>query len=259
MVRNKKGQAAVEMAIFGGILLFAFGALLYYMQKSDDQQYIEMEAFRRAQEKANPRAGTQAGGAIDYKVVENRRYVDVISDLGKGRPDKISTSAKVLWAIPVKPNDPKLRKDPVDKIVYKLNEDEVASFGLEDFVPADKRRLDASGKERDEYWVFVPEEEISLGNQVTFNESLQAHQDTAVTGTVMSSTRSSELRESINEAIPYKLRKVCKKPCAPEPDISGYVWNGKQFLYKDTDGQYKYSTSAKDSKVERARSWTTPY
>ena len=45
---NKRGQAAVEMAIFGVIVLMVFGTLLSYLQKLNDQQYIQMETFRQS-------------------------------------------------------------------------------------------------------------------------------------------------------------------------------------------------------------------
>lgn len=48
MKTNTKGQALAELAIFGSILLFVLGVFLQYGIKMNQQQHLQMQAFRQA-------------------------------------------------------------------------------------------------------------------------------------------------------------------------------------------------------------------
>lgn len=121
MANNKRGQAMVEMAIFGALILFAFGMLISYTQRMNEQQYIQMEAFRRGLEKANTYAGSAdsgAGASTKYTLMENKRLADISDSFRKGSPTTISGSSSVYWAVP------QTGGKPENMIVYKINEDE---------------------------------------------------------------------------------------------------------------------------------------
>ncbi len=118
---NKKGQAMVEMAIFGSLILFVFGMLISYTQRMNEQQYIQMEAFRRGLEKACTYAGSEdsgAGASVQYTLMENKRLADLSDSFRKGNPTTIRGSSSVFWAIP------QTGSQPDNKIVYKINDDE---------------------------------------------------------------------------------------------------------------------------------------
>lgn len=118
---NKKGQAMIEMAIFGTLILFVFGMLISYAQRMNEQQYIQMEAFRRALEKACTFAGAEdsgAGASVQYTAMENKRLADLSDSFRKGSPTAIRGSSSVFWAVP------QTGSQPENKIVYKINDDE---------------------------------------------------------------------------------------------------------------------------------------
>jgi len=118
---NKRGQAMVEMAIFGTLILFVFGMLISYAQRMNEQQYIQMEAFRRGLEKACTFAGSEdsgAGASVQYTAMENKRLADLSDTFRKGSPTTIRGSSSVFWAVP------QTGTQPENKIVYKINDDE---------------------------------------------------------------------------------------------------------------------------------------
>ncbi|MBU0504006.1 MAG: hypothetical protein KKG43_06425, partial [Candidatus Omnitrophica bacterium] len=48
IIRNKIGQAAVEIAVFGSLIILAVGALLSYTRTIREQQLLEQQVFRQA-------------------------------------------------------------------------------------------------------------------------------------------------------------------------------------------------------------------
>lgn len=127
---SNKGQAILELAVFGSLILLVLGVLLNYMQQLGDQQYVQMEAFRRGLAKAArfpgllpsipgfPQLG--AGASVDYTVIRNRRFAGVNNDFKKGEPATVSASSSVYWAVP------RIAKNikPSSMSVYKINDDE---------------------------------------------------------------------------------------------------------------------------------------
>lgn len=110
---NKRGQAILEMAIFGSIILFLFGVLLSYMQRQNDQQYVQMETFRRALLK-----GCTNNSSAQLTNLENRRYADISGSFKKGSPNTLSSSSSVFWAVP------EAGGQPTNNVVLRVNEEE---------------------------------------------------------------------------------------------------------------------------------------
>lgn len=120
-IKNQKGQALAEMALFGSLILMLFAALLSYLQRSNDQQYVQMESFRRALAKGNTAQGDAAEGAgasVQLTLLQNRRYSDLSEAFRKGSPQALSASSNVFWAVP------KVGSKPDNAIVFKVNDDE---------------------------------------------------------------------------------------------------------------------------------------
>jgi len=241
---NKKGQAVVEMAMFGSIVLLVFATLLSYLQRFNDQQYVQMEAFRRDLQKANdyvPATGRGRGASVQFSLIENRRHSDISGEFRKGSGQTLSASSSVFWAVPW------VGEKAGSLIAYKVNEDEkVANY--RDFIPEDK----------DEEWSFRTEDLI-------FNSTLSFNETTTKTETpeAITNTAISQLQDTTTTTIPYTIR---EKDEDYNPDNDPIVTEGTFFaptqgVYRDTDGQYKYRQQDPGTVtvVERAKTWTTPF
>lgn len=89
---TKSGQAAVELAIFGSLILLALSVLLMYGQRLDNQQQVKMEAFRRALQKAYERNGN-----VTYTLKKEGRILNLFSGFGQGQASTVGSTAAVLW------------------------------------------------------------------------------------------------------------------------------------------------------------------
>jgi len=87
-----KGQAAVELAIFGSLVVLAFSVLIMYGQRLDSQQDVKMAAFRRALQKAYER-----NGSVSYTYKKEGRNLNLFGAFGRGQPSTVSSTASVMW------------------------------------------------------------------------------------------------------------------------------------------------------------------
>ncbi|MDD4953395.1 MAG: hypothetical protein PHG40_00625 [Candidatus Omnitrophica bacterium] len=255
---NKKAQAVVELAIFGSIILVVFGILLSYVQRLNDQQYVQMEAFRRALEKA---CNTTAGASVQYTLITDRHHADLNGGLGKGSPTTVSASTNVFWAVPKAAEDAKANS----LIIFRINEDE-KSRSYDEFVPVEHDGNVKEGDPAEIEWSFRTEEMIS-SSDAKFDETVRKQESPSG----ITNTRVSKLSESKKYKIPYTVR-VEDDDDDDENDVEakpgGTFWEGPdspggelvQRLYRDTDGQYKYSSKVPEGTVvERTRQWQTGF
>ncbi|MDP2905729.1 MAG: hypothetical protein Q8O22_05450 [Candidatus Omnitrophota bacterium] len=247
-LRSDRGQAVVEFAIFGGIMLIVFGILFSFIQRFNDQQYVQMETFRRALDKACTHLdGT--GASVQYTFLEDRRHADLSGNFYKGSPTTLSASANVFWAVP------DLNAPSESLIVFRVNDDEYARK-YRDFIPV----------ENDGEWSFRTEEMATSSDSI-FKEASKKIEDQAA----ITNERRSWLSETKTIRIPYTIRKNDDDEDDENDEIikEGEFWEGypavsasgelTQYLYRDADGQYKYSSTAvEDGKIERSRTWKTP-
>lgn len=240
---NKKGQAVVEMAMFGSLILLIFASLLSYLQRFNDQQYAQMEAFRRALQQGNdhkPVSGGR-GASVQLSLIQNRRHSDISGGFRKGSAQILSASANVFWATP------EVGEETESLIAYRVNEDErVANY--REYILEDK----------DKKWSFRTED-------LSFNSALSFDETTTKTETAQEITNAatSQLQDTITTTIPYTIREK-EKTDDYNPDNDpiveeGIFWEPEQGVYIDTDGQYKYSLGAKGTVAERDKLWTTPF
>lgn len=253
-LRNKKGQAAAEMALFGSLVLFIFGILLSYVQRFNEQQYVQMETFRRALEKANSGLDTGeasedgAGASVQFSFIENRKHTDLQGGFRKGNTQTFSGSSSVFWAVP------KVGKEAKSLIVYRINQDENV-YNYRDFVPKDKDRFDEKGEEREVYWTFEPGD-MNSDTEAHFNERVTKQENTG--GITNIST--SELRERVHTNIPFRVLEKNKDNKDYEQEVrSGALVDFNQHLYRDAEGQYKFSAQAGDAPVIRGKQWETGF
>jgi hypothetical protein len=150
--KSLTGQAVLEMAIFGSLILFIFGVLISQLQRLNDQQYVQMEAFRRALYQAcrNNTGGSGAGSSVQYSLIQNRRYADTSNNFRKGATQILSAGASLSWAVP------EIKKDTeaAHLIIVNVNGDEKI-FSYRDYISKDNDRYDKDGNERTTHKVFT--------------------------------------------------------------------------------------------------------
>lgn len=89
---REKGQAAVELAVFGSLILVAFSVLLTYGQRFETQQQLKMEAFRRALNKAY-----EKNSSVSYTLRRDTRFFNLFGGYREGQPSSTGASASVMW------------------------------------------------------------------------------------------------------------------------------------------------------------------
>lgn len=240
---NNKGQAVVEMALFASVILIIFGALLSYIQSQNEQQYVQMEGFRRALEKAcNYKAGPGAGASVRFTVMSNRHGADTSGSF-RGSSQAYSSSSDVFWAVP------KVGTAPKNAVVYRINEDPDEEVSYDDFI----------SKNQQGQGMYLRTERTISDTETSFDETVTKAEDTAS----ITNTRQSTHKETLGTTIPFTIRQKATGAEASEEDVivsSGQLLDKIQHLYKDTDGQYKYSSVASaDSVVNRQRTWETEF
>ena len=252
---NHKGQAVAEMAIFGSLILFVFGILLSYLQRQNDQQYVQMQGFRRALKQAciyiDPGSDEGQGAKVQMTLIENRRHADLSGDFRKGSSQALSSSATVFWAIPPLEEGAEVP----NLIAYRINQDEIVRDQRE-FIPREHDSRNEKGEEQQRYWTFETGD-ITTETEADFKERIQKQEDTAG----ITNINSSELKESIHVVIPYSINERDKDNEDYKQEVSsGTFWEAEQNLYRDaSDGQYKYSSSAPDEPVKRGKVWKTGF
>lgn len=285
---NKKGQTVLELGIFGSIILLVFGVMLSYIQRENDQQYVQMEAFRRALQKANMGAvGLEQtfridsiedigqliqdlfknpfdmlfpgkGAAVQYTVVQNRRYVDTGNDFQKRSPQMLSASSSVYWAVPY------VGKPATNLSTFKINDDAPLTFNS-DGPFGIFSAFNGKGEERAIYVSFEPGE-IENKTHTKFKETNQKQESPAS----IINTRTSELEDRIDTKIKFKLKLRFQKLDELFGDLGldqGItIWSGtlvdlKQRLSYASGLGYSYSSlgSLLNNKVKRVRQWKTDF
>ncbi|MDD5560983.1 MAG: hypothetical protein PHT50_02490 [Candidatus Omnitrophica bacterium] len=251
---NKKGQAVAEMAIFGTLILLVFGALLSFIQQLNDRQYVQMEAFRRALEKANSYTGYAedgAGASVQYTLLQNRHQINLAGGYRQGSNVTQTGSASVYWAIPKS-----AKGSSADSLlVFRVNEDE-GVFKYNDYIKGHERIDPETGEERATYWVLQTEN-MNTESDTLFNETNVKSEDTYA----ITNKRTSRLKDDIVTAVPYKIveKKSGDNDYESPPIEEGILYEVKQGVYLDPDGQYKYSQSNSGNEVVREKTWVTPF
>ena len=275
-MKARKGQAIIELGIFGTIILFVVGMLISYIQRQNDQQYVQMEAFRGALQKAcqGPVGLEQTftedsfrntnplellypgkGAAVQYTVLENRRYVDVSPEFVKKSPQVASASSNVYWAVPF------VGKASESLTAIKINEDKpiiINSNGPLGVFAQIPEHTDGRIS------LSFQAGEIESDSESAYIERTRKQEDT----NKIINTRSSQLQENVHTTVKYKVKigasavneAVGDLGVPTEITISeGTLADITQGLYRDSDGQYKYRKSSVGNVVERQKQWETPF
>lgn len=92
---KNKGQALIELAIFGSILLFCVAALIQYGLQANYQQEAQMEVFRKAQKMAFYRDGPNS--AVSLVLFKNKSIPDPRDQFGFAERITVPASESVVW------------------------------------------------------------------------------------------------------------------------------------------------------------------
>lgn len=213
----KRGQAAVELAIFGSIILVAFSALLMYGQQLDLQQQVKMEAFRRALRKAYAR-----NGSVNYSLKKEARPFNLLGGFGQGQPASMGSTASVLWQKGLVGKQG--NADPESYAYYAINDKEREL----DIYP--KKQKNTSGKK---VTVYVPvsvysEEEVRTEEYATAVRKEESPQGGIV------NIRTSDLKDTVKTTPHVRFdNSYDDNPQDKEVPLPDYVYEGKK--YKDED------------------------
>lgn len=97
---SNKGQAALEMAILGTLMLLAFATLLSYAQRFEEQNKLKMEVFRNALSRAYVR-----NSGVTSTLKRDTRSLNIFSRFSEGQSSNVAASANVMW-VKGAPGDP---------------------------------------------------------------------------------------------------------------------------------------------------------
>jgi len=90
---TKIGQAAVELAIFGSLIMTGFAVLLSYSQTFTEQQALQQQAFRMALRRAY-----DDNGFVSYNIIKHHRTPNIFGNFGQGNRESVSAGSSVLWS-----------------------------------------------------------------------------------------------------------------------------------------------------------------
>ena len=93
MFRNHKGQAVLELAILGAVIIAAFAIFIEYSERYNREQSYMQQTFRAALKKAK-----EVNNSASWDTVDFRRMPNVTSPMEIGKLEKFSSSNKVLWS-----------------------------------------------------------------------------------------------------------------------------------------------------------------
>ena len=225
-----RGQAMVEFAILGSIVLVILGMLLSYLQRMDDQQYGQMESFRRALQKSNTYQGDEsegAGASVQLTMIEHRRQAALGTGFGKGSLSSTNSSANVFWAIP------KVGAQPENQVIFRINDNEY--------------------KPEDDPKDFKGSDDIKSTVTSDFDETSRKIETPAQ----ISNTRKSNLTETIEMTLMDKDNKPIELLDEKGEPVTGGVI--KQGAYRDSTGQYRFNSGKVGNEIVREREWITKF
>lgn len=108
LTTSRLGQAVIELAIFGSLILTAFAVLLSHSQSFSERLTLQQQSFRMALRKAY-----NDNGFVSYKIIKHHRAPDVLANFRQGNRQSISSGSSVLWSI----------GEPESFSYYQVNED----------------------------------------------------------------------------------------------------------------------------------------
>lgn len=273
---KKSGQAAVELAIFGSLILLVFSVLLMYGQRLDNQQQVKMEAFRRALQKAYER-----NGSVNYTLKKEGRTFNLFSGFGQGQPSTVASTASVLWqkgmpGVKADVDNPNYGQRSEGFAYYAINDMEVGSSdekGLPRYVKIQKNITGADSE------VWVTPSVYSEDQVRTESYSGAVKKEESPSGRIVN-TRSSQLQDTIKTTLRVRVDQSYDENVHDhETPLPRYVYGGQSYTchdgkcsgavstlpevalgaYATEDNRVSYSPDNVGTIIRRERSWQTDY
>ncbi len=94
---SKKGQAILELALFGSILIFCLGVLIRYGLSMNYSQHLQMQAFRQAVKRAYD-DGRDTFVNASYSILEDKPIPDPADPYGLSERSIFGASASAVWS-----------------------------------------------------------------------------------------------------------------------------------------------------------------
>jgi type II secretory pathway pseudopilin PulG len=161
MFRNRKAQAATELAILGSLIIIAFSFLINYSEQLNREQAYIQQTFRTALKNARKENNTAS-----YTKVVFRRLPNVANSMELGQLQSFDNSSKVLWA-----NG--LNEDENGSNIYQLNEDNPISF-IPSEPPAEGTTIQSPESFINTVDATTVLEKTEAAGKIVTNKSLQA-------------------------------------------------------------------------------------
>ncbi len=94
----KKGQALVELATLGAILLFCLSIFIRYGLQANYTQSIMMKGFRKAMKAAFYNTYTGSNSGVSLTTIKDKRMIDPTDKYGLAERSPFQSEASVTWA-----------------------------------------------------------------------------------------------------------------------------------------------------------------
>lgn len=119
MVRNRKAQAVLELAILGAVIITAFAILISYSERYNREQSYMQQTFRAALKKAK-----EINNSVNWDARDFRRMPNVTNPMEIGELQQFASSNSVLWS------DGKLTDADKPKAYFELNRNKIVEVPI---------------------------------------------------------------------------------------------------------------------------------
>lgn len=89
---NRKGQSAMEMALFGTLIIAAFSFIIMFGERINRQQSYIMQGFRESMIQAR-----SLKGPVTYTKSADRRMPNVANPMTLGNQETFSSDSNIMW------------------------------------------------------------------------------------------------------------------------------------------------------------------
>lgn len=117
MLRNRKAQAVLELAVLGSLIIIAFSILIKYSEKYNREQSYMQQTFRAALKKAK-----EINNSASWETIDFRRMPNVTNPMEIGELQQFGSGNSVLWSDGKKVGG----KETTPKAYFELNRSSVS-------------------------------------------------------------------------------------------------------------------------------------
>ncbi len=245
--KRQIGQAMVELAILGSLILLILSALLTYGQRLTAQQQIKMEAFRKALTRAY-----QRNSSVSYTLKRDTRFSNLLGGYREGQHSGLGASASVMWV----KGTPGLQGTKGDNsfAFYEIND--VMIGDLNEGLPRYSKTVYTRTGSREEIkapvsiWKEDVEKHTTYSTQSKRKEEKEKEKEPQIINTAVA-----DLKETIKTRLYTRFDKSETDPNKPRIPPS-YVYEGQSYgdqtiVFYPPIYQGAYEQGAYENKINR--------